>query len=224
MKLGFRGRCFLFRLYGALTLPVVCFISLSLLSQVASADEDSSGYQFPIGKLTTQASDPFVFGSKQLAPGDARWKEYRKPIKRFPDARACLVREEQAKGIVDLRKIDWAKPKYTQGLDVCLFRIFSVLKERSLIEEWLRFHEFALLEPGYNYKQPIVNSDRAKDTYRVKRIHASWSFSQYISVRPPSLFYQLTGKTSVRNFSATVALDDQERFRTVRFYYSNKFN
>ena len=144
----------------------------------ANAEEQIVQLLKPIEVLSTQETRPFLLNGEEILPTSPRWKEYEEALVQFPDALSCLKESEREKKFVDLLQIDWNAPKYLQGLNVCIFRIFTSLENVDEMYIWLSFHEFDV-RPLRRTRSDQPKTTNPKKYYRTHAVLARWTVENY---------------------------------------------
>lgn len=174
-------------------------VSKDLVQCAAEADCETLEAQ----RMSTQESDPFLFGGRLVDANHPRWRFYKRAIKRFPDTRSCLKKETQTSEAPNLFLIDWKKVGTGRAFEVCAFRIFRSIDSLEGIESWLRFHDFQVGK----LTRFIGNSSKPRfSTDPVELVTAWWTTEQYRR-KNPSLFVKLIGFEFVLNYSVVVQFD-----------------
>lgn len=97
----------------------------------------------PLDRLANADTHPFRRGLHIIDASHPRWDQYRRAIRRYADARACLLREERNSEAPDLLAFDWRGiGERQEPSDVCLFRIAASLNTIDAVENWLRLQGF----------------------------------------------------------------------------------
>ncbi|MDA5556193.1 hypothetical protein [Shimia sp. MMG029] len=154
--------------------------------------------------LSDQNTDPFLIQGKLLDETHPRWKEYRRVVKRYPNVRSCLVREEANKTDPNLLKLDWRRVGAHRGAQVCVFRIANSLGTVERIRNWLVYHDFARIRSHPNvserFRLPHPN-------YPVSRISGWWTVEQYREANP-SLLRSTFGIDVILKFSLSIYFNE----------------
>jgi hypothetical protein len=209
---------------------VACFSGLMAFEISASAEEVASPFLVPVEDLVTQDDNPFLRDATTLSTQETHpylfsgrllnanagmeehWNHYGKWIARFSSALDCLENVEQEKSHVDLRKIDWEEAK----VEVCLFRIFSTLKDPVLVAEWLNFHGFRV-RPFREGSNRSVSSLYPRIP-TVILLDAYWTSEQYAAHRPSLFFHLFGGKNPlVKNYYMLVGFEASGAITSVSF-------
>lgn len=198
-------------------IPLGLLLSFNLLGDAAHASSHEAGPEIPFTHLSSQAQEPFLFLGKAMDKTHARWKQYRKAIRRYPSVRECLEPSERRKEIPDIVKIDWKKLDQEE-VDVCVFRIARSLEDPELISDWLRLHGFHVGEISRMYSASYKprNPDEP-----VQQLQATWTLEQYRSVWP-SWVSRLTGFDQVLNYSLHIQFSEDGTVVHTRGYGSTK--
>ena len=171
-------------LFGGAMLTVMA--ATQYYSAVSAEQPEMTGPPIPYDHLANQETDPFLFLGYIMDSEMARWPQYRRAVGRFPDVRACLVKEEQEKDKPNLLLIDWDQTGMGKGAEVCVFLIARSLGSVERIRKWLEFHEFKL---GTFSR---TRSTAYRETQPVSNMSAYWTVEQYRK-HNPSLIRTLTG-------------------------------
>ncbi len=147
----------------------------------------------PVTRLTHQETRPFVLGRSILTEEFGAWDSYRRALRRFPDARNCLVRgQRNRQDVIDLLAVDWPRLRGRPNGEVCYFRIFTTLDDMDLIDAW------TWASPPYprHFSRgpvgPPIPDMRDGLPERAFRLTAGWDADGYHE-RFPALLNTLTG-------------------------------
>lgn len=155
--------------------------------------------------LSNQTAEPFLFLGYVMDSEQARWKQFRKAIRDYPDVQSCLTKEERDKENPNLLKLDWERVGYSSGAEVCIFRISRSLADLERIKSWLSFHEFRVL--GYNrYRSEGFVSTRENQPVGV--VHAYWTNQQFRE-RKPSLLWRLIGIDPLIRYEIVIGISEE---------------
>ncbi len=146
--------------------------------EIVSAD--ASAFLIPRGQLSSQESDPYMFlghvvGSTTERWDQRRWRQYEDAITGYPTALSCLTEDQQSAARPDLLRFDWQGMDSLQIIDVCLFRVFSSLREPNLIEEWLRYFGFKV----YPFTDPHPTLDQTIRGLPAFQLNAYWEKDRF---------------------------------------------
>lgn len=133
-----------------------------------------------------------------------RWRQYKRSLRKYPDVRDCLIREEQDKPEPDLRLMDWSRVGTGKGAEVCVFLIARSLGDVELIYMWLEYHEFQVCSIERKFSNKYVSRF---DTQPMMSIYASWTIEQYRTVNP-SWFLSLTGFEYLLSYHLNIGLTE----------------
>ncbi len=162
--------------------------------------------------LSEQTTEPFLFLGYVMDGEQARWKQYRKAIRNYPDVQSCLTEEERAKENPNLLKLDWERVGYWSGAEVCIFRISRSLADLERIKSWLSFHDFRVT--GYNrYRSDDFVPTR--NNQPVGYVSGSWSVQQYRE-KNPTLLWRLFEFDLIYGYG--ISLSISEEFQVVGAY------
>ena len=194
------------------------FVSLSLLATILfvvfgiAGTVSETTYACPVEadcetieakRLSTQESDPFLFGGRLVDADHPRWRFYRRAIRRFPDTRSCLQKETQTSEAPNLLLIDWNKVGTGRAFEVCAFRIFRSIDSKEETTSWMRFHGFRVGEltrlKRENFKPRFI-------TEPIESMTGWWNVEQYRQ-KNPSLFVNLFGFDFVVSYSVVIQFD-----------------
>jgi hypothetical protein len=146
-----------------------------------------------------QESQPFRFLGKTMDRDHPRWRNYARPIARYPGPRECLLPEQAQLDVPSLLEFDWQRPRRLSDLDVCLFRVFAALGSPEEVRAWLRHFGFqvsAFRDLGRSSRIPA-------DQNPTKGFGAQADRETYRSLRP-SMLAALIGFDTTRGFSIEV--------------------
>lgn len=202
----------------------------SLIASAAFPEGNEIKLLKQIEVLSTQETRPFLSTGEEILPTSPRWKEYEESLVQFPDALSCLKESEREKKFVDLLQIDWNAPKNLQGLNVCIFRIFTSLDSVDEMYVWLSFHEFNVRVLGR------TRSDQPKTTnpkkyYGTHSVFAQWTVENYRKRRPDEfpmlvdlLLDTILSFLAAKSYSLSISLTNELEISSVFMNANSKLN
>ena len=194
------------------TVRLVSVFSAAMFFAAPSFAAETAGpeaFLTPREKLSTQASDPFLFVWKVMDETQPRWDEFEGALERFPTTSSCLLPEERGKEVQSLLAFDWQAMSRTHEMEICMFRIFHSLTSHEYIDDWLRYFHFSVV--------PIQTSGLT-DRSNQWRLYGKWSAKKYFGMTGASEpWFRSPFGASVRSFILAVALDDKFRVTRVNF-------
>ncbi|WP_208350541.1 hypothetical protein [Pseudaestuariivita rosea] len=159
----------------------------------------------PVERLTTQETRPFMFLGNLVDRNHPRWHEFDHYIALYPDARSCLIKDEQDKMEPNLLNIDWLKLRPAAAKRVCFFRIFTSLQTHEQIKSWLSHHGFSAYGPR---RVKSLNYEPRHEDDPIAYIAGTMSAEGINELTKP-LLWRLTGMTIAYGFSISVSLNDK---------------
>ncbi|MCV2893844.1 hypothetical protein [Lentibacter sp. XHP0401] len=138
----------------------------------------------PFNHLSNQTDEPFFVRNEVFDERFSAWRKYADVIEEFHDVRDCLIASEAKKEAPNLLLIDWSKGDFVRTGQVCLFRIASSLRHPSLMQEWIRYHDFRLSD--------LKLGDETHVSYSAVVFTGIWNATQYRE-RKPNWIAALTG-------------------------------
>jgi hypothetical protein len=109
------------------------------------AEGPDSAFLIPRERLSTQATQPFLFLGEVMEPSHPQWSRYADVLEDFPDVSSCLVEEERDKPVQDVRKLDWARIDM-EKLNVCVFRIAVTIDDPNLTRAWMIEQKYNIID------------------------------------------------------------------------------
>jgi len=155
---------------------------------------------FNVDSLTTLDTHPFRLVNQVIGPEHVQWDNYRAAFRRYETAIDCLMPAQRSDQQVDLLMIDWERLHTNVASRICLWLIFSVLREREAIENWMRFHEFEI-RPAFEAVpwRPGVPVEEQPSLV----VAGVWTKDQYYQ-KFPTVAYRLFSFGLVTSFSVQV--------------------
>ena len=154
--------------------------------------------------LSAQSDEPFMFLGYVMDSEQARWGQFRKAIRAFPDVQSCLIEEEQVKENPNLLEFDWETVGTGAGAEVCVFRITRSLGDLSRVKTWLKFHGFNVGKYG-RYRSEKVPVRR--DNQPVASMTGYWTTDQYRE-NNSSFLKSLIGFGTVLRYEVTISFSE----------------
>ncbi|WP_170349182.1 MULTISPECIES: hypothetical protein [Ruegeria] len=155
--------------------------------------------------LSNQSAEPFLFLGYVMDSEQARWKQFRKAIRNYPDVQSCLIKEEQKKESPNLLKLDWKRVGYGSGVEVCIFRISRSLGTLDRIQSWMSYHDFRVV--GYS-RYRSENFVPTRINQPVGNVAGYWTVEQYRE-RNPTLFWRLFEFDLIYSYEIVLGISDE---------------
>ena len=161
-------------------------------------------FQIDRSNITVQETSPFLVRGRPVEPGSVAWDRYSNSIVKHQSLVSCLVRTEQEALRPNTLKVAWNEIRSKVEIEVCLFRIFTSLKDSKAIEEWLQYHGFRVIgKRRFLTKDPPALRGTDQSVYRIE---GYWTERQYRE-KTNSLLFGLFGNPLNRGFSVAVFFD-----------------
>lgn len=157
---------------------------------------------FKYDHLADEETDPFPVREKSSYPKAQKMRRAEiRAVKRWPDARACLIRSERKLERPDIAMMDWSRMRRSDDIEVCLFRIAASIGAPDGVAEWFRAQGFQRVIIAESSSRPIViHGGKGFD------IHGGNSFSTGKSYRTRPLLqgYLFTSLSNGESFSVSM--------------------
>ena len=118
-----------------------CILIFGNWTPPALASNRDPNIDVRVTRYASQETDPFKINGEVVGSDSG----YRDVLRRYPDVRACLSRQEQSLDRPDIKNFDWKGLSGQPSHNVCLFRVFASLRDISQITAWSRSQGFSLL-------------------------------------------------------------------------------
>jgi hypothetical protein len=175
----------------------------------------------PYVRLAKQETEPFLFLGKVVDKDHPRYGDYKRALRRFPDVRSCLTKEEREKPQPDLRQIDWDAVRNIKDIDVCVFRIASSIEDVEAIRAWLRYHGFRVGDLTWAVHPRYVPKH---ETDAMSGVQSHLSVEKFREILPRSWLARLVGFEMMRNYWLTITFSQSGNLVGVSSGGNSKLN
>ncbi len=171
-------------------------------------------------RLANQKTDPFMFLGKAVHAKHPKWKNFRRSLRRYPDVRDCLIKDERTAETPNLLHFDWQRVGTGNNAAVCVFRIAASLGSVERTQAWLSYQGFRFGKFGRMVSESYQPAYRRFPIYNLT---ASWSAEQYREVTS-SWFAALTGYDLISSYTLVLSFDQFKRIAEVSVSTRSKLN